>query len=153
MDNDAARHELTDALALLREHMADLAILEQKRAALSATATVAEGTVAVTVNARGVVSSTVVDESYFNEHDLADLGDYVTAAVQEAARAVEMSSAELLAPLAERRARFPSLSDVVAGAPDIRALLAEIHPIAKTQPTADEHEDEANSYPTVRSSQ
>lgn len=153
MDNDAARHELTDALALLREHMAELAVLEQKRAALSATAAVADGTVAVTVNARGVVFHTVVDESYLDEHDLGDLGDFVTAAAQEAARDVERRSAEMLAPLAERRAQFPSLSDVVDGAPDIRALLADIHPVAKTQPTTDEHEEEASPYPTVRSSQ
>jgi DNA-binding protein YbaB len=151
MDNDAARHELIDALALLREHMAELAILEQKRAALSATATVADGAVAVTVNARGVVSNTAIDESYFEDHDLADLGDDVTAAAQQAAGVVEMRSAELLAPLAQRRARFPSLSDVVDGAPDIRALLAHVHPDDKARPTADEREQEASPYPTVRS--
>jgi DNA-binding protein YbaB len=127
MDNDTARHELTEALALLQEHMADLAVAEKKRAALSATVTVADGTVVVTVNANLVVSNTTVDESYLDEHDLADLGDFVTAAAQAAARDVARRSAELLAPLAERRARFPSLSDVVDGAPDIRDLVVPFH--------------------------
>jgi DNA-binding protein YbaB len=82
VDNDAARHELAEALALLHEHMDDLAAVETQRAVLSATATAADGTVAVTVNARGVVSHTDVDESYLADYDLADLGDYVTAAAQ-----------------------------------------------------------------------
>jgi DNA-binding protein YbaB len=127
MDADGARHELTEALALLQEHIAELAIAEKKRAALSATATVADATVAVTVDAHGVVSNTVVDESYLDEHDLGDLGDFVTAAAQDAAQQVQRQAARLLAPLAERRARFPSLADVVDGAPDIRDLLAHLH--------------------------
>jgi DNA-binding protein YbaB len=123
MDNDSARHELTEALALLEEHMNELATVARKRAALSATAIVAEGTVVVTVNAHGVVSNVAVDESYLDEHDLAELGDFVTAAAQGAAQDVERRATRLFAPLAERRARFPSLADIVDGAPDIRELL------------------------------
>lgn len=48
----------------------------------SATATAADGTVVVTVNAHGVVSKSGVDESYFDGYDLAGLEDYVTAAAQ-----------------------------------------------------------------------
>jgi DNA-binding protein YbaB len=151
MDNDGARHELTDALALLQEHMSELATVERKRAALSATATVADGTVVVTVDAHGVVSNAAIDESYLDERDLAELGDFVTAAAQEAARDVERRSVELLAPLAERRAQFPSLSDIVDGAPDIRNLLANLHPDNRAQPTTAEHEEEASPYPIVRS--
>jgi DNA-binding protein YbaB len=133
VDNDAARHELTEALALVQEHMADLAIVEKRRAALSATATAADGTVAVTVNANGVVSNTVVDQSFLDSHDFVDLGHFVTAAAQAAARDVATRTAELLAPLAARRERFPSLSDIVEGAPDIRDLVSGADPTVRSQ--------------------
>jgi DNA-binding protein YbaB len=154
MDNDGARHELTEALALLQEHMSELAAVQGKRAALSASAIVADGTVVVTVNANGVVSNAAIDESYLDEHDLAELGDFVTAAAQAAAREVDRQSAELLAPLAERRARFPSLADVVDGAPDIRELLAHVHLADQRRPSAgdDDHRaEETSPYPQVRS--
>jgi DNA-binding protein YbaB len=154
VDNDAARHELTEALALVQEHVGELAIVERKRAALSATATAAGGTVVVSVNAQGVVSETAVDESYFDEYDVAELGNCITAAAQAAARDVERQTAELLAPLVERRAQFPSLSDVVDGAPDIRNLVPNLHPLDQAPQFADDDDhggEEPGAYPTVRS--
>jgi DNA-binding protein YbaB len=154
MDNDGARHELTEALALLQEHMSELATVEKKRAALSATATIADGTVVVTVNAYGVVSNAVIDESYLDEHDLAELGGFIAKAAQGAARDVERQAARLLAPLAERRARFPSLADVVDGAPDIRNLLAHLSGAdpGQSSATSDDHREE-DAYPIVRNYQ
>ncbi|CRZ17745.1 YbaB/EbfC family nucleoid-associated protein [Mycolicibacterium neworleansense] len=146
MDNDAARHELIDALALVQEQFADLAVVEQERAALSATAASADGTVTVTVDSDGVVIQTAVSESYLDEHDLADLGWHITAAAQDAVHAVQLMVAELLAPLAQRREQMPSLSDIVEGAPDIRDLLSTVAPIPHT-----EGEEEPDDYPTVRS--
>lgn len=128
MDNDAARHELVEALALVQEQMADLAAIEQQRAELSATATAADETVTVTVDADGLISETVVDKAYLDDHELADLGHHVTVAAQAAVRDVQIQWAELLAPLAERRARFPSLSEVVDGVPDLRNLVGR-HPV------------------------
>ncbi|WP_135459203.1 YbaB/EbfC family nucleoid-associated protein [Mycobacterium sp. DL99] len=146
MDNDAARHELSDALALVQEQFADLAVLEQERAALSSAATCADGTVTVTVDCDGVVIHTSVCETYLDEHDLVDLGRHITGAAQDAARDIERKMADLFAPLAERRERFPSLSDIVEGAPDIRELLS----IAVPVPCGD-GEEEPDDYPTVRS--
>jgi DNA-binding protein YbaB len=150
VNNDAARHELEETLELVHEHLADLAIVERKRAALSATATAADGTVEVTVDARGIVSATTVDDSYLDDFELADLGDFVTAAAQEAAGEVGRQSAELLAPLADRRARFPSLSDIVDGAPDLRDLVSHLHPLDGAQHVVDDGEAHGD-YPTVRS--
>ena len=150
MNNDAARHELDETLELVQEHLADLAIVERKRAALSATASAADGTVVVTVDVRGVVSKTEVDELYLDDYELADLGDFVTAAAQEAAGDVGRQSAELLAPLAERRARFPSLSDIVQGAPDLRDLVSHLHPLDGAQHFVDDGEAPGD-FPTVRS--
>jgi DNA-binding protein YbaB len=153
VDNDAARHELIEALALVQEHMADLAIVTKKRAALSATATAADGTVVVTVNAEGIVSETAVEQAYFEEHDVIELGQFITAAAQAAAGDVRRQTAELFAPLAERRRRFPSLSHVVDGAPDIRNLVPHLYPLDEADPFARDggHDGDAGFYPTVRS--
>lgn len=148
MDNDAARHELINALALVQEQFTELAAVEEERAVLSATATQAGGTVTVTVNADGVVTHVAVGESYLEDHDLADLGSHITAAAQEAARDVEQKVAELLAPLARRREEMPSLSDIVDGAPDIRDLLSSV---VRAPVRGYGGEEEPDEYPTVRS--
>ena len=150
------RHELVEALALLEEHRADLATVQQRRAQLSANASAADGTVTVRVDSRGVVVETVIDESYWDTHDLADLGKHVTAAAQAAARDVERRSVDLFAPLARRRAQFPSLPDIVPGAPDIRDLLPTADAVSQAEHVADDAgdgDDETGVYPTVRSQQ
>ncbi|WP_454232409.1 YbaB/EbfC family nucleoid-associated protein [Mycolicibacterium fortuitum] len=144
MDNDAARHELIDALALVQEQFADLAVVEQERATSSSSATSAGGTVTVTVDCDGVVIHTQVSENYLDDHDLADLGQHITDAAQAAARDIEQKLAEFLAPLARRREQMPSLSDIVDGAPDIRELLS-------TRLAVPQRSDEPDDFPTVRS--
>ncbi|OBA97528.1 hypothetical protein A5666_25960 [Mycolicibacterium fortuitum] len=144
MDNDAARHELIDALALVQEQFADLAVVEQERATSSSSATSAGGTVTVTVDCDGVVIHTQVSENYLDDHDLADLGQHITDAAQAAARDIEQKVAELLAPLARRREQMPSLSGIVEGAPDIRELLS-------TRLAVPQRSDEPDDFPTVRS--
>jgi DNA-binding protein YbaB len=151
VDNYSARHDLIEALALVQEHMAELAIVEEERAALSATVTAAGGTVVVTVNAHGVLANTVIDESYLVDYELVDLGGFVTEAAQAAARDVHRQSAELLAPLAERRERFPSLSDVVDGAPDIRDLVSHWQSVGQARQFANGRDQDTGDYPTVRS--
>lgn len=144
MDTDAARHELIDALALIQEQFADLAMVEEERATLSSSATSAGGTVTVTVDCDGVVIHTQVSENYLDDHDLADLGQHITDAAQAAARDIEQKVAELLAPLAQRREQMPSLSDIVEGAPDIRELLS-------TRLAVPQRSDEPDDFATVRS--
>lgn len=144
MDNDAARHELIDALALVQEQFAELAVVDEERATLSSSATSADGTVTVTVDCDGVVIHTSVSEYYLDDYDLADLGQHITEAAQNAARDVERKVAELLAPLAERREQMPSLSDIVEGAPDIRDLLS-------TRVAGPQGDGEPDDFPTVRS--
>lgn len=147
------RHELVDALALLQEHQADLATVEQRRAQLFASARAADGTVVVTVDSRGVVSETLVDESYLDAHDLSDLGKHFTLAAQAAAQDVERRSVDLLAPLAHRREQFPSLSNIVPGAPDIRDLVPSRYAVNQTEQLTDDGDhggEETGFYPTVR---
>ncbi len=148
MDNDTARHELIDALALVQEQFADLAAVEAERAALSATGTGADGTVTVTVDSRGIVIHTAVSETYLDEYDLADLGVVHHGrrpGCDARHRADEWRNS--LAPLAQRREQMPSLSDIVEGAPDIRNLLSTVVPVRV--PGSDE--EDPDDFPTVRS--
>ena len=153
LSNDAARRELAEVLALVQEQIADFADLQKKRATLTATASVADGAVAVTVDAQGTVIKTIIDESYLDEYDFADLGDHVTAAARDAARAMRVRSEELLRPLAERRRQFPPLSDIVDGIPDLDDLMPEAGrwTEGETKPSDIKQDWEGpGSYPIVR---
>jgi DNA-binding protein YbaB len=123
LSNDAAHHRLTDVLGLLQNQVADIAAVREKQAALELTGQAADGTVEVTVNARGQLVKTVIDKSFLDDHDFDDLGDFVTKAAQAAAKDAAGRVAEMLAPINERHAKFPSLSEVVEGMPDPRDLM------------------------------
>jgi DNA-binding protein YbaB len=156
VDNDAASHEFTHVLSLVQEQMRDLSAMQQKRAALTAKATAAEGTVEVTVDAQRMVAKTVIDESYLNEFDFADLGGYITSAAQEAAQEIERRSAALLVPLTQRRQEISSLSELVVDAPDFHDLISSLNPSppATVDPRSgdggDDGMEEDSPYPTVR---
>jgi DNA-binding protein YbaB len=154
LSNDALRHEMTEVLALVREQMADIAAMQRKQAEVTATAAVADGTVEVTVNAQGHLVKTVIDESYLDEHEFEELSDHITEAAQEAARDAVRQVTELLVPISERRKRFPSLSDFVDGAPDLRDLVPPwLQPVAAPGPRHDHDDDdgrEESAFPTVR---
>ncbi|MEZ0363593.1 YbaB/EbfC family nucleoid-associated protein [Mycobacterium sp. pUA109] len=143
---------MEDVLARVQEQMGELAAIQQKQAALTALATAADGTVEVSVDAHGKVIKTVIDEFYLEEFDFADLGGYITAAAQAAARDVNTRAAELMVPLREARQKFPSLSDIVDGAPDLRSLFDDLHADDGAVPSAEDDNgwDEPTVYPTVR---
>jgi DNA-binding protein YbaB len=118
LTNDAARDRVGDVLAGLRDGLADIAAMQKKQAELKADGQAADGSVKVTVNARGQVVKTVIDKSYFDDHDVEDLGGYVTEAAQAAAGEAGRRVAEMLAPITERHKKLPSLSDIVEDLPD-----------------------------------
>jgi DNA-binding protein YbaB len=156
MDNDAARHELSNVLALAELQMQELAVIEQKRSAIVATATAADGMVEVTVNAQRLVTSTVIDESYLNDFEFADLGGYVTTAAQKAGEEVERRSAALLAPMTQRRAEITSQSGSRVGMPDFQKLLSGLRSAVPADVSSQAGDgagadwEEGPSYPIVR---
>jgi DNA-binding protein YbaB len=111
-----------DVLAGLQNQLSDINVLREKQAELKLTAQAAEGTVEVTVNARGQLVKAVIDKSYLDDHDFEDLGDHIIEAAQAAARDASARLAELLAPINERHKKFPSLSEIVEGIPDPKDL-------------------------------
>lgn len=154
MSNDALRHQMTEVLALVSEQMADIAAVQREQAQLTASAQEADGLVAVTVDARGHVIETVIDESYLDEYELEELGGHVTAAAQAAAQLVAQRSAALMMPIEERRKQFPSFSDFVDGAPDLRELTRAVFGTDDdvVQPGESEDDDrDETAFPTVRS--
>jgi DNA-binding protein YbaB len=154
LSNDALRHEMTDVLALVREQMADIAAVQKKQAELTATGEAASGLVEVTVNAQGQLLKTVIDESYLEEFEFEELADHITEAAQAAVRDASHRMTEMMVPISERRKRFPSLSEFVEGAPDLRDLVPEWRqPAASTPPRHERDDDDGmhdNAFPTVR---
>jgi DNA-binding protein YbaB len=153
MDNDHIRDEFTEVMALVQDQMDEVATMGKKRAALQAKASVAEGTVEVTVDAQGTVVKTVIDESYRDQFDFDDLGGYVTSAARAAAQEVQRRAQELFNPLTERRQTIASMSGTI-DLPDFSELLSRINPateVVDTNTVAPEDDDEDHStYPTVK---
>lgn len=143
---------MTDVLALVQEQLADIAAVQKQQAELTATGAAADGMVEVTVNVAGHVLKTVIDESYLEEHEFDELSDHITEAAQAAARDAARLAAEMMGPINERRKRFPSLSDIVDGAPDLRDLApAWPQPTTTARQDADDRDGpEESTFPTVR---
>ncbi|WP_157896303.1 YbaB/EbfC family nucleoid-associated protein [Mycobacteroides chelonae] len=125
MSDELSKIDFTEILAQAQEQIAEITAIQKKQAALVTTSTAAEGMVSVSVNARGVIIETKIDRDYLDEFDLEDLGHHITQAAQAAANEVQSKAAALMGPATERRKAFPSLSEIVAGAPDIRDFVAQ----------------------------
>jgi DNA-binding protein YbaB len=156
VDNDAARHDFANVLALVQDQMRDLSAMQQKRAALSAKATAADGTVEVTVDARCMVTEIVIDETYLDEFELAELGAHIVGAAQAAGQEIGRRATALTAPLSERRKAISALSGMV-DVPDFAEVLSNLNasvPVVpdELRPTdrGDEGWEDGPSFPTVR---
>ncbi|MCP9271554.1 YbaB/EbfC family nucleoid-associated protein [Mycolicibacterium arenosum] len=151
MTNDAARNELAEVLALVEAQLGDIAAVQEKQRAMTACAKEADGAVEVTVDFRGHVREVTVDESYLDDHELADLGEHLTRAAQAAIREIDRRVSELMTPINDRRMAFPSLSDIVEGAPDFRDLLPDWAGLTGAPtPTRAAEDDGDPPFPTVR---
>jgi DNA-binding protein YbaB len=153
MSNDGLRHQMTEVLALVQEQMADIAAVQRKQAELTATAVAADGLVEVTVNARGHVVKTVIDEDYLDEYEFEELADHITEAAQAAAQKAAQRVSQMMAPISERRKALPSLSQFVEGAPDLRDLTRAVFehvPEDRSRRDPGEGGGDESVFPTVR---
>jgi DNA-binding protein YbaB len=126
MSGDVGRHELDEVLSVVQEQMRDLSVMQAKRSELTAKAFAADQLVAVTVDAQCVVSEVVIDEGYLEEFELAELGGHVITAARAAAEQIRERSAQLLAPLIERRKEVSGLSGVLPDMPDLAQVLSNL---------------------------
>ncbi|WP_254854111.1 YbaB/EbfC family nucleoid-associated protein [Nocardia donostiensis] len=98
-----------------------IAQVQNARSQLTSSASTRKKRVNVTVNADGIVIATkfgprVEDLSY------SELAKAFTEAAQAAAADVARKGQELMAPLHDRRARLPKLSDLIEGMPDVSGM-------------------------------
>lgn len=154
VSNDSIRNEFSEVLALVQEQMRDLSNIQQQRSTMTASATAADGMVEVTVNAQRTVVETVVDESYLEDHDFAELGGHITSAAQAAVRQLDKRSEALLAPMNERRKAVSEISGNVIGLPGFREALAEVSAMGdslQSQPKRTDNDgDVDSSFPTIK---
>jgi DNA-binding protein YbaB len=156
MNNDSMRHDVREVMALAREQMRAIADAQQRRTALSATGTAADKLVAVTVNAHGMVTSVVIEESYLQEFEFTELGAHITTAAQAAAQEVEQRGTAIFAPLMQRRQELSALSGRVANLPELSELMSLVNPAAAAVQHPQHDGDGAGDwtedprYPTVR---
>ncbi|MGV9662198.1 YbaB/EbfC family nucleoid-associated protein [Nocardia niigatensis] len=121
MSNEHAKTEMVELLDEMRRQMREVARIQRARAQITGRATTRKR-VTVTTDANGTVTdvrfgSGIADLSY---PEIADA--FVRASAAAAADAARQVR-ELMAPLQRRRMAMPTLSDLVEGAPDIRAMI------------------------------
>jgi DNA-binding protein YbaB len=156
MNNDPLRHDIAEVMALAQDQMRELSVVQQQRMALSGTGTAADGLVEVTVDGQRMVTSTVIQDSYLQEFEFADLSGHITAAARAAAQEVERRGAALFAPVAQRRQAISVMSGRLVDAPNFNELMSRINPAAAAAPNP-RHEDDGDQdwtedarYPTVK---
>lgn len=138
MVNERPTVDFTELVAQAQEQLANIAAIQRQQAALTATASVADGMVQVSVNARGVVTETRIDHDYLDEHDVEDLGHDITDAAQQAAATVQRRASALMEPLTEHRAALPSLSEIISGATDLRDFESQVPTVSTAPPNSRE---------------
>ncbi|MFI5780706.1 YbaB/EbfC family nucleoid-associated protein [Nocardia sp. NPDC051570] len=119
MSNEQLKNDMATVLEGLRAQLGDITEAHRKRAELTATAELHDGRVVVTVDADGILT----DVEFSDEID--DLSDdeiaaAVTMATQQAAQEAARRMREMMQPMVDRRARWPKLSDLLAGAVDFQ---------------------------------
>ncbi|WP_175611170.1 YbaB/EbfC family nucleoid-associated protein [Mycobacterium sp. SP-6446] len=148
-------------LAGLQAQVADVAAVQKKQAALRVEGQAAEGTVEVSVNARGQLVNVVIDTSYLDDHDFDELAGHIVEAAQAAVREAGKRVAAMLAPINQRDKSFPTFSDIVEDIPGLRDVLpsglddfAAGAPWKKAHGVSvgggDHNGDDGAGFPTVR---
>ncbi|MGF6885772.1 DNA-binding protein YbaB [Nocardia sp. GAS34] len=143
MVNERLAANMATMLDGLQDQLRGIAELQQQRSLLTATASVGEKRIQVTVNADGMVVETRFSDD-ISDLSYDEIAEYVTAAAQAATEGVLRRSRELMQPLMERKSRLPKLSEFVEGAPDLEDFLPVAPPAPKEPPPADatHHDDE-----------
>lgn len=116
--SDRVDAELAAAYENFQQQLRTVAEIQQRRAQLTASASVQDKRITVTVNADGILIQTEfasdIDDLTFGE-----IADGMTQAVQQAAAEVARLGRTMMEPLIDRRARLPRLSELVPGMSDL----------------------------------
>ncbi|MEU7764908.1 YbaB/EbfC family nucleoid-associated protein [Nocardia sp. NPDC049190] len=129
--------DMASILEAFQEQMRTIAEAQRKRTKLTGTATSRDKTVTVTVNANGVVIKTKFHPN-IKYLSIEQLASTVTKVAQDAAAVVARKNEELAAPITDRRARLPKLSELVDGMPDFAGEIPIEPPVPLAPPTSPE---------------
>ncbi|MFW0783845.1 YbaB/EbfC family nucleoid-associated protein [Gordonia sp. CPCC 206044] len=122
MDFPRTADDVEPLLDTMSSLIGEMGTIREQAATLTATATELEGRLQVTVNARGLVVHTVVDEDALSSTTASRLSSAFTAATQGAAQEVAKKTQELWAPVIEMQKSLPRATDILDGLPDIGSL-------------------------------
>ncbi|WP_067830121.1 YbaB/EbfC family nucleoid-associated protein [Nocardia inohanensis] len=150
MANEFLKTELAAMVDEFQVQMQVLADYHRKRSQLTATGTALQRRVTVVLNADGVVIETRFDPDL--DLHLSELAAAVTEAAQAAATELASKTAELTAPIQERRDRLPKMSDLLEEVPDLTAHIPEFIPASIAPPNAAErrqHDDSGMVFTDV----
>ncbi len=122
MDFPRTADDVDALVGTMNSILGDIATTLPKATALTATAAELDGRVRVSVNARGIVTETAIDEDALTTVTAARLGAAITAAAQAAAHEVGTKAQEVWAPITEAQRSMPRASDILDGLPDISTM-------------------------------
>ncbi|MFQ6393032.1 YbaB/EbfC family nucleoid-associated protein [Nocardia sp. KC 131] len=134
---------LADMLKTIQSNMMSLRDAHEQRARLTAIGTAANKRVTVVLNADGVVIETRMADD-IDELSPAELAKAVTTAAQQAFAEIKRKTEELVAPMQERNAGMPTLSELLPGIPDELTSLPT-HIEASTAPLASAEREEPDA--------
>ncbi|WP_328393382.1 YbaB/EbfC family nucleoid-associated protein [Nocardia sp. NBC_00416] len=146
MADDFADASLAEAMDYFRDEMQLISQLQVQRARLTASASVRDRRVTVSVNADGVVIETKFS-SDVDDLDYDELAAAMTQAAQQAAAEVMRLTEELLQPLTERNVAMPKFSDLVEGFPDVQGQVPVTPVVSLAPPNALERREVVDDEP------
>ncbi|WP_327112624.1 YbaB/EbfC family nucleoid-associated protein [Nocardia sp. NBC_01730] len=146
MADDFADASFAEAMDSFTQQMQLISGLQQQRARLTASASVRDRRVTVTVNADGVVIETKFS-SDIDDLDYDEIAAAMTQAAQQAAAEIARRTDELLAPLTEQKMTMPKFSDLVEGFPDVQGQIPAAPVVSLAPPNAVERQEVADDEP------
>ena len=146
-----ANEEMKDMLGSLLEDLAaqqrDMATLQQRLAAVTASANSTDDLVTAWVNTQGIVISLKFHpDAVDRAGGLENLGRYIVEAVQQAAQNASAQVQEITAPMQARVDGMPQMSELFPGIPDAKDFLPEPVDPSLAPPDAPER-DAASELP------
>ncbi|MEU1980988.1 YbaB/EbfC family nucleoid-associated protein [Nocardia sp. NPDC019395] len=142
--SDGSSRSAADAMESFRREMDLVAELQRQRTQLTASASVRDKRVTVTVNANGLVIATEFSPD-IGDLTFDEIATAVTEAVHQAAAEMVRRTEELMRPLREVRAGKPKLSELVDGIPDFESVVPVEPQVSTAAPNAAERVSAQNA--------
>ncbi|MYR07536.1 YbaB/EbfC family DNA-binding protein [Gordonia sp. SID5947] len=134
MANEEMKEMLHGLLQDLEKQKADMSTLQQRLAAVTASATSSDDLVTAWVNTKGIlIQLKFHPDAVDRAGGLSNLGRYITEATQKAAQQAQTQMDEIMAPMKARMDTLPQISEMFPGLPDLDDFVPE--PVApSTEP-------------------